>query len=30
MVILDPAILVGLAAVITAVSTLVWNIRRKP
>jgi hypothetical protein len=30
MIVLDPAFLVGLAAVITAVSTLVWNVRRKP
>ena len=30
MLILDPPMLVGLAAVITSLSTLVWAIRRKP
>ena len=30
MLILDPATLVGVAAIITASSTLVWAIRRKP
>jgi|LULO01.1.fsa_nt_gb hypothetical protein len=30
MLVLDPATLAGLAAVITAMSALVWAIRRKP
>lgn len=30
MLILDPAALAGFAAVITAISALVWAIRRKP
>ncbi len=30
MLVLDPAALVGLAAFITSLSTLVWAMRRKP
>ena len=30
MLVLDPAALPGLSAIITAVSALVWAIRRKP
>ena len=30
MLVLDPAALAGLAAVITAMAALVWAIRRKP
>ncbi|QFT76006.1 hypothetical protein FIU90_00485 [Erythrobacter sp. THAF29] len=30
MLVLDPAALVALAAVIGAISTLVWSLRRKP
>jgi len=30
MLVLDPSILVGLAAVISSVSALVWAVRRKP
>jgi hypothetical protein len=30
MVILDPAALVGLAALVSATATLVWSIRRRP
>jgi hypothetical protein len=30
MLVLDPSFLVGLAAVISSVSALVWAVRRKP
>jgi hypothetical protein len=30
MVVLDPSFLVGLAAVISSVSALIWAVRRKP
>jgi hypothetical protein len=30
MLVLDPPLLVGLAAVITSVSAFIWAIRRKP
>ena len=30
MLVLDPSLLVGLAAVISSISALVWALRRKP
>jgi len=30
MLVLDPALLIALAAVISSLSTLVWAVRRKP
>jgi len=30
MVLLDPAALIGLAALVSATGTLVWSIRRRP
>lgn len=30
MLILDPPVLLAVAAVLTSVSTLIWSIRRKP
>ena len=30
MLLLDPPVLLALAAVLTSVSTLIWSIRRKP
>ena len=30
MIVIDPLALIGLAAMITSVSALVWSVRRKP